>query len=162
MSQSADMKKALLKYVVPNLQDNGFVGEYPHYRRFYSDRIEIISFSAYKYGNAFYVDVSTAYLREDNNNHTGFNGNIDEIVTGNCNKIYRLKGNFDGLFFYTDVYFKGGIYMGVSDKKAETYKKGFFDIRVQKADSDIYKKVCDRVNKQMNKAYKWWSKMSKK
>ncbi len=162
MSQSTEMKKALLKYVVPHLQENGFGGEYPNYRRAYSDRIDIISFTTYKYGNAFYVDISTAYLRDDNNNHTHFNGNYNEIVTGNCNKIYRLEGNFDHLFFYTDVYFSWGLYLGVSDKKAETYKKGLFDIRVQKADQNIYKRVCNKVNKQMRKAYKWWNKMSKK
>ena len=166
MSQSEKMKKALLEYVVPVLKENGFCGEHPNYRRVYDDRIDIICFHPNPYGNAFYVDISTVYpnrpKEKQNVDYRTFDGNFDNVVTGDCFKMYRLKGNFDSMFFYTDVYFCWAFYMGVSDKKAETYKKGLFDIRVQKAGPDIYKKICDKVNKQMSKAYKWLDKMSKK
>lgn len=164
------MKKALLQYVVPGLKENGFVGEHPNYRRFRDGRIDVICFHPYPYGNAFYADISTVYPdrpKEEQNvsylNCFGFDGDFDNVMTGHCRKIYRLKGNFDGMFFYTDVYFSlvGAFFMGVSDKKAENYKKSFFEIRVQKAGPDIYQKVCDKVNKQLNKAYKWWDKMSR-
>lgn len=167
MSQSEKMKNALLKYVVPDLKENGFCGEYPNYRRIYDDRIDIISFHPYKYGNAFYVDISTVFPNRPTgkqNINRDFDGDLENIVTGNCSKIYRLRGNFERKFFYTDVYlsFWGSPYLAVSEKKAETFKRGVFDIRVQKSSPDIYRKVCDKVNKQMRKAYKWWNKMSKK
>ncbi|MCM1368084.1 MAG: DUF4304 domain-containing protein [Roseburia sp.] len=164
MSQSEKMNKALLTYVIPRLEENGFIGEYPNYRRAYEDRVEIISFHPWKYGNAFYVDISTAYLRDSNNNlHNFTDRDINTVTTSDCNKIYRLKGNFDRKFFYTDVYLcPGAIFLGVSEKKAETYKRGFFDIRVQKSSPEIYIKVCDKINKQIKKAYKWWNKMSKR
>ncbi len=127
----------------------------------------MISFHPYKYGNAFYVDISTVFPNRPNgkqNVSPFFDGDFDNVMTGDCSKIYRLHGNFDGAFFYTDVYlsFLGSPYFAVSEEKAKTFKRGFFDIRVQKSSSVIYKKVCDKVNKQMKKAYKWWNKMSKK
>lgn len=167
MGQFDKMKKALLEYVIPNLKDNGFCGEYPHYRRVHDDRIDIISFNTYKYGNAFYVDISTVFPNRPSgrqNVNRFFGGDFDNIVTGDCCKIYRLKGNFEHLFYYTDVYlsFLGSPYLAVSESKAKTFKRGFFDIRVQKSSPEIYKRVCDKVNKQMQKAYKWWNKMGKK
>ena len=165
MSQSQKMKQAITANVVPNLTQAGFCGEYPHFRRVYSDRIDIVSFAPYKYGNAFYVDISTAYLRDKNNNLTKhFDGNFDTITTSDCSKIYRLKGNFGDKFFYTDVYFcllTGAYYIGVGENN-KNFKPRFLDIRVQKANSDIYKRVCDKVNKEMIKAYKWFDKMTRR
>lgn len=162
MTQAQQMRKALLASVVPNILREGFTGEYPHFRRTFADRIEIISFAPYKYGNAFFVDISTAYLRAQNTNtHSGFNGNFNTITTSDCRKIYRLKGNFDEKFFYTDVYFCWAHYIGVGENN-KSFKPMLWDIRVQKAGPDIYQKVCDKVNKQMQKAYKWFDKMSKR
>ena len=165
MSQSQQMKQALIASVVPNLTQQGFCGVYPHFRRVHADRIDIVSFASYKYGNAFYVDISTAYLREKNSNISKhFDGNFDTITTSDCIKTFRLKGNFDDKFFYTDVYFcllTGAYYIGVGENNT-SFKPRFLDIRVQKAKSDIYRKVCDKVNIQMKKAYKWFDKMSKK
>ena len=165
MSQAQKMKQAITANVVPNLIQEGFCGEYPHFRRVHADKIDIVSFAPYKYGNAFYVDISIAYLRDTKNNtNNSFDGNFDTITTSDCIKIFRLKGNFGDKFFYTDVYFcllTGAYYFGVSENN-KTFKPRFLDIRVQKSNSDIYKTVCDKVNKQMKKAYKWFDKMSKK
>lgn len=168
MSQSEKMKKALLTYVVPKLTENGFCGEYPNYRRVVDDRIDIICFNPYPYGNAFYVDVSTVFPNrpegKQNVNNLFFDGDFDNIVTGHCSDFYRLQGNFDDLFFYTDVYFcllGGAYYIGVGENN-KTFKPRFLDIRVQKSSPEIYKKVCDKINKQMSKAYKWWQKKSRK
>ena len=61
MTQSQKIKKALEENVIPKLLADGFVGKYPNYRKVYPDRIELISFPKYKYGNAFYVLASIAY-----------------------------------------------------------------------------------------------------
>ena len=165
MSQSKKMKQAILANVVPNLTQAGFCGEYPHFRRVHADRIDIVSFAPYKYGNAFYVDTSTVFLRDKNNNLSNrFDGNYDKITTSDCIKIFRLKGNFGDKFFYTDVYFcllTGAYYLGVSENN-KSFKPRFLDIRVQKANPNIYEKVCDKVNRQMLKAYKWFDKMNRR
>ena len=61
MTQSQKMRKALEEKVISKLLIDGFIGEYPDYRKVYSDRIELISFPKYKHGNAFYVLASVAY-----------------------------------------------------------------------------------------------------
>ena len=44
MSQSQKMRKALDNFVIPNLIEKGFTGEYPHYKKVYDDRIELLVF----------------------------------------------------------------------------------------------------------------------
>ena len=61
MTQAQKMNAALEREVVSKLKADGFVGKFPHYRRFFPDRIEIISFPKDKYGNAFHVEASIAY-----------------------------------------------------------------------------------------------------
>ena len=164
MSQSEKMKRALLEHVIPGLKANGFCGEHPNYRRVVGDRIDIICFNTCKYENAFYVDISTVFPdrpKEKQNVHRFFDGDFDNVTTGDCRDMYRLSGNFGDQFFYTDVYFCWGYYLGVSENN-KTFKPIFPDFRVQKATADIYKKVCDKVNKGMRKAYKWWDKMGKR
>ena len=162
MSQSQKMKQAIIANVVPNLIQEGFCGEYPHFRRVHADRIDIVSFASYKYGNAIFIDISTAYLRDEKNNVTNrFDGNFDTITTSDCSKIYRLKGNFGNLFYYTDVYFRLGMVEGIGENRKD-FKRKPTGILLQKADENIYGKVCDLINKRMKKAYKWFDKMSKK
>jgi len=168
------MKHAILNKVVPELLKNGFIGEYPDYRRFFSDRVEVISFCRYKYGNAISVEVSVTYFRKQNNNTTAeFNGDYNTITTSYCCDFYRLRGNFEelipnGLFYYSDVYCNVfGVshlfeYHGVSEEKAKTYKKSRTEFLVQKADENTCDKVCNLINKRLNYAYKWLHKMSKK
>ena len=157
------VKKALEENVISKLLADGFVGKYPHYRKVYSDRIELISFPKYKYGNAFYVLASVAYPSREremqNVNYRFFNGNFDELITDDCRSVYSMKGNFGELFYYTDVYWRVGdlCCMGISEEKAKTYKRKWYELRLQKADENIYKKVCDQVNKKLPKIYKWWA-----
>ena len=61
MTQSQKMRKALEEKVISKLLIDGFIGEYPDYRKVYPNRIELISFQKYKHGNAFYVLASVAY-----------------------------------------------------------------------------------------------------
>ena len=168
MTQSRKMQKALEENVISLLIADGFVGEYPNYRKIYQDRIELISFHKYKYGNAFYVLASVAYPNREkekqNVDYNYFQGNFKELVADDCGGLrYYLKGNFGDLFYYTDVYWCGGAlgYMGISEEKAKTYKRRWYELRLQKADENIYQKVCDQVKKKLPKIYKWWAKMGK-
>ena len=168
MSQSQKMRKALYKYVIPNLTEKGFVGEYPHYKKIYDDRIELLVFQTNKWGNSFTVEVSTVFLpksKRDSNFGSGEFETIENATVWDTNLRYRLKGMFDGWFYYTDVYKQKIIgttfYNAVSEKKAQNYIPEKNEVLVQKAGDEIYHKVCEEVNRQMPKAFKWWDAFNK-
>ena len=169
MTQSQKMNAALIREVIPRLLSDGFEGAFPHYRRVFPDRIELISFPKYKYGNAFYVQASVAFpdneKDEQNIEHHLFSGNLETLIADDCRKRYMLRSRFGECFYYTDVYivqlFGGIMYQGVSEKKMETYRPKCFDIHIQKYNEDIYQCICDEINRKMPRIYKWWSKMAK-
>ena len=168
MSQSQKMRNALLKYVIPNLTDNGFIGKYPHYKKEYDNRIEMLVFQTNKWGNSFTVEISTVFLpnRKRNSNTYNFNSKpTKDLTVWDTNLRYRLKGIFDGWFYYTDVYSQKmesfTFFHAVSETKAKDYIPADNEVLVQKADSDIYRKMCEEVNSQMRNAYKWWDAFNK-
>ena len=162
MSQSSKMRKAIDKYIIPSLTSNGFIGKHPHYKKVYEDRIELLTFQNNKYGNSFTIEISTIFLdaKRDSNFYTWDFETAEEATVWSTNIRYRLKGMFDGWFYYTDVYCQkiGSriFYNAVSESKARTYVPLKNEKLVQKADEDMYCKVCCEVNKQLKKAYKWW------
>ena len=50
MTQAQKMNAALEREVIAKLKADGFEGKFPHYRRVFPDRIELISFPKDKYG----------------------------------------------------------------------------------------------------------------
>ncbi len=168
MSQSQKMRRALYKYVIPNLTEKGFVGDYPHYKKIYDNRIELLSFQTNNWGNSFTVEVSTIFLPKSKRNSNFCNGEFEPIENANVwdtNLRYRLKGMYDGWFYYTDVYKQKILaityYNAVSEKKAKNYFPAKNEKLIQKANDEIYCKVCEEVNKQMVKAFKWWDAFEK-
>lgn len=162
MTQLQKMRKALFENVIPNLNAKGFVGEYPHYKRVYNDRIELLAFETNKWGNSFTVEVSTVFLPErkrDSNFCDDESKSIENVTVWDTNLRFRLKGMYDGWFYYTDVYRQkiGSMifYNAISETKAENYIPAVNEVLVQKADDDVYCKVCEVVNRQMGKALKW-------
>ena len=168
MSQSQKMRKALDNYVIPNLIEKGFTGEYPHYKKVYDDRIELLVFQKNNWGNSFTVEISTVFLpckKRDSNFISGEFKNIEEATAWDTNLRYRLKGMYDGWFYYTDLYREKigrmTYYHAISEEKAKDYTPANNEKLVQKADEDIYFKICQEVNKQMEKAFKWWDAFNK-
>lgn len=167
MGQSAKMKAALRAYVIAPLLNDGFVGKYPHYRKVYDDRIELFTVQTNKWGNSFTVEVSTVFpLREGSgkNFDVSYGVPLEEINVWHTNKRYRLKGMFDGWFYYTDVYARGLFskeYTAVSEAQAASYVPEKRARLVQKADDSLYREICDQVNRQMKAAYKWWRDLSR-
>lgn len=164
MSQSYNMKKSIIKNVVPKIIEKDFYGKYPNYYRKYDDRLEMICFASLKYGNAIVVECSVVYLNESKENdniayhwyeYENKPFDINTISTAYCKKFYRLKGHIQGNFYYTDVYRDIWGYHPVGEKRRETYKKGLFGYRVQTADEHIYDKVCEQINLRMHKIYEW-------
>lgn len=168
MSQSQKMRKALNKYVIPNLTEKGFVGKYPHYKKIYDDRIELLVFDTNKWGNSFTVGISTIFLPESKRNSNCYTSSFEKIedaTVWSTNLRYSLKGMYDGWFYYTDVYKQKigflTIYNAVSETKAKDYIPAKNEVLVQEADDDIYRKVCEEVNNQMDRAFKWWDAFNK-
>ena len=168
MSQSQKMRKALSKYVIPNLTEKGFFGEYPHYKKIYEDRIELLVFQTNKWGNSFTVEISTVFLpqsKRDSNFCSGDFEAIENATVWDTNLRYRLNGLYDGWFYYTDVYKQKinlmTFYNAISETKAKNYIPAKNEVLVQKADDNIYCKVCEEVNNQMSKAFKWWDAFNK-
>lgn len=168
MSQSQKMRKALSRYVIPNLTARGFIGKYPHYKKIYDNRIELLVFDTNKWGNSFTVGISTVFLPESKRNSncytTSFEKLEDATVWSTIDR-YCLRGMYDGWFYYTDVYKQKigsvTIYNAISETKAKDYIPAKNEKLIQKADEEIYHKVCEQVNQQLPKAFKWWDAFNK-
>lgn len=170
MSANQKMKAALRQYVIPELINEGFTGNYPHYRRVFPDRIELLAFQWNKWGHSFTVEVSVFFLNQQGlaANFTSDKSDIplSEVNVWHTNRRFRLKGMYDGWFCYSDLYCRRigfqKFYTAVDEKDAASYIPNPHEHLVQKADEDTYKTVCGEVNKQLKSAYRWWKKMSKK
>lgn len=71
-----------------------------------------------------------------------------------------MPGMFNGWFYYRDVYrkrtlFFGNIYYDVPEKEAASFipQRGYK--LVQKFDKDTAVHICEEINGQFGRAYKW-------
>jgi hypothetical protein len=107
MTQREKMLKSLNKLVIPLLAQQGFQGKFPHYKRKFDDRIELLVFMTDKNGGVFNIEISTIFPdcnRELSNYYTQEFETVDDVTVYSTNNRYRLDGMFDGWFYYTDVY----------------------------------------------------------
>jgi hypothetical protein len=169
MDERQKMIEALKSNVIPQLRTNGFKGTFPHFKRSFTDRVELLVFQWNKYGGSFTVEISVIFPSGNDPNYYKISDNetIDKINVYSTSKRYRLDGYFDGWFYYTDVYrsiIKSNLFKKIYHYQSATekQKKRFeFDDSwelVQKADDHIYNTVTDIVNQQLKSAYTWWSK----
>jgi len=163
MSQSKKMRNALSEYVIPNLIVKGFAGRYPHYKKICDDRIELLVFQTNKGGNSFTVEVSTVFLPLSNRRSNFLGGDfksMDDATVWDTNLRYRLEGMYDGWFYYADLYKQKiksmTFYNAISESKAKDYIPAENEVLVQKANDDLYRELCEEVNRQMEKAFQWW------
>ena len=166
MTQAQKINNALKERVVPRLIEDGFVGKFPDYKKVCDDHIKLISFWNDKYGNAFRVVVSIIFPNEAPEHRNiayhwmEYDGKsdlpIDEIGTEYCNRKYFMKGNFGQDFCYSDVWYDFFMENRVSDKKAKTYKKKWYEIKLQSGGDATNEKICELINKRLPKVYKWW------
>ncbi len=166
------MQSALKKYVFSKLVEKGYVGKYPHFMKRCENYIELISFVTNKYGGSFYIETSVAFPQSKNKNYYLVNNETEnDLTVFNTNIRYRLKGMFDGQFYYSDVYkghykfraFKKSIiYESVlCREKAEPYIKMGYKC-VQYFNENTAVEICKKINSQLEKAYKWMEKFEKK
>ena len=167
MTQSDKMQAALLERVVPKLTEQGFGGEYPHFRRVFGDRIELLGFVHHQYGGAFNVEVSVIFPQrpKEQSNHNLQGLELPEKATVfSARKRFRLKGMFDGWFYYTDVYKSTRVlankqtyetFEPVGEQRKRSFIPGPNQVLVQQADDDLFEKIADEVNRQLEDAYAW-------
>ena len=167
MTNHEIMKKSIMSNVVSALAEKGFTGKYPHYRRIDRDCIELITFQTNKWGGSFTVEVSAIFPHSNDTNCTHKQIETESVTAWDTNNRYRLKGMYDGWFYYHDLYAKrvlgfGKVYHSVSENRKSSFvvPKGYR--LVQEFSEEKAKAVCDEVNLQLKKAYKWLEKFKKR
>ena len=55
-----EMVNHLSKIVIPVLREKGFKGSIPHFRRFTSERIHLLTFQFDKYGGGFVIEIANS------------------------------------------------------------------------------------------------------
>ena len=170
MTQAKRMQEALMERVIPLLIEQGFTGEYPHFRREQGDRIELLGFLDHKYGVGFNVEISVVFpqrAKEQTNCSTHAFEAPEKATVFSTVKRYRLPGTFDGWFYYTDVYKTTKqvsqkhtleSYEPVSEQRAKSFIPGMNQTQVQAADDGLYARIADEVNSQLEEAYEWGKK----
>ncbi len=172
MTNREIMRRALHEYTIAPLLAKGFDGKFPHFRRETADHIELISFVISNRGGSFYVEASVMFPNRKHKNYYLVGDQTEKDITVfSTEKRYRLKGMYGGEFFYSDIYrtripinrFRFAfVYEGVlSSEKAETYEKLGYQC-VKRFDAETALKICDTVNRQMEKAFSWMKKIEKK
>lgn len=92
--------------------------------------------------------------------------NIERLTVWDTDERYRLKGMYDGWFYYRDLYSKfvlgfGRVYADISETKTVVdLPKGYKQI--QKFDEKTAERICFEVNKQLEKAFKWLAEVEKR
>ena len=113
------------------------------------------------------MEVSAVFPQHKNKNYVPWDGlSVDELDVWHTIERYRLNGMYEGWFYYRDLYVKhilafGKHYIDVSEKNAESFvvPKGYK--LVQKFDDAAAQQICDEINKQFKKAFKWLEKFEK-
>ena len=161
MTNRDTMRSALQQHTVPLLICRGFTGKYPHFRRAREGCIELLSFQTNKWGGSFTVEVSAAFPKAEDTNYSLYGSMTEKTLNVSAtNQRYRLPGMFDGWFYYTDVYRKrtllfGSVYHNVSERDAGSFvpPKGYR--LVQRFDAETAARICEEVNRQLDRAFAW-------
>lgn len=166
MTNNQIMKKHLELNVIGPLCAQGFTGKYPHFRRVKEDGIELISFRTNKHGGSFTVEVSAVFPDKENKNFVSNNNlSVNDLTVWDTDERYRLKGMYDGWFYYRDLYSKyvlgfGKDYIHISENAVDpAVPKGYK--LVQRFNEDTAELICEAVNRQLINAFKWLDKFEK-
>lgn len=165
MSDRDIMLKALKNTVIKDLQSQGFTGKYPHFKRKKEDCIELIDFQTNKYGGSFTVEVSAVFPNSSVTNLADLTATVDEdkIEVACTNERYRLKGMFDGWFYYRDVYrMPGGFYHDVPEKEKDTFNPSDEWKLLQAFDELVAEEICEEISLQLDDAFDWLYKLESK
>ena len=160
------MMNHLNNTVISSLHEQGFVGKHPHLKREKENCIELITFQRNKHGGSFAVEVSAIFPGRKNPNYVLADGvSLDGINVWHTDERYRLKGMYDGWFYYRDLYSKyilgfGKDYLEVAETVQNvSIPKGYK--LVQRFNDNTADKICNEISKQLTKAFCWLNKFEK-
>ena len=175
---SKKMRKALDELVIAPLKEQGFVGEYPHFRRVTSgERIELIvvEIGTGRYGNQFGVCGAVIFPKEADIQHRNYAPVLDkqpleEITVYHTRLRESLPGMSYGGFYYADVYEERMepttdvprvwySYEAVSEKRAATFQPREGQRLVQKYDENTCVMLAEEANRQMPRLLNWMAKL---
>lgn len=157
------MLNALNSTVVKELKSQGFTGKHPHFKREKKNCIELISFQTNKYGGSFTVEVSVIFPDSKVTNLIDENIEISKANVFCTNERYRLKGMFDGWFYYSDVYrMPQGFYHNVPEKEKDTFNPSDEWELLQAFDELAAEEICEEVSLQLADAFDWLLKIESK
>lgn len=175
---SKKMRKALDELVIAPLKEQGFEGEYPHFRRVTSEeRIEllVVEIGTGRYGNQFGVCGSVVFPKEADILHRNYAPVLDELPLDEITVYHtRLRESLPGMsyggFYYTDVYEERMepsndipkvwySYEAVSEKRAATFQPRENQRLVQKYDENTCVMLAEEANRQMPQLLRWMAKL---
>lgn len=157
------MLNALNSTVVKELKSQGFTGKYPHFKREKKNCIELISFQTNKYGGSFTVEVSAIFPDSKVTNLIDENIEISKANVFCTNERYRLKGMFDGWFYYSDVYrMPQGFYHNVLEKEKDTFNPSDDWELLQAFDELVAEEISEEISLQLDDAFDWLFKLESK
>ena len=171
---SKKMRKTLDELVIAPLKQQGFEGEYPHFRRVTSDkRIELIvvEIGTGRYGNRFSVCGSVIFPKEADILHRNYAPVLDKLPLDEITVYHtRLRESLPGMpyggFYYADVYEERMepsediprvwyFYEAVSEKRAATFQPNENQRLVQKYDENTCVMLAEEATRQMPQLLKW-------
>lgn len=158
MSNREIMLKALNKTVIKDLKSQGFTGKYPHFKKKKEDCIELISFYTNKYGGSFTVEVSAVFPDSKVTNLSDLKAQVDgeNIEVACTNQRYRLKGMFDGWFYYRDVYRSPtGFYEDIPESRADIFTAPEDWELLQPFNEITAENICEEISLQLDDAFEW-------
>lgn len=175
---SKKMRKALDELVIAPLKQQGFEGQYPHFRRVTSEaRIEllVIEIGTGRYGNRFGVCGSVVFPKEADILHRNYAPVLDKLPLDEITVYHtRLRESLPGMsyggFYYTDVYEERMepsndipkvwySYEAVNEKRAATFQPRETQRLVQKYDENTCVMLAEEANRQMPQLLRWMAKM---
>ncbi len=158
MSNREIMLKALNKTVIKEFKEQGFEGKYPHFKKKKDDCIELVDFYTNKYGGSFTVEVSAVFPGSKVTNLSDLKAEVDEddIDGAFTNQRYRLKGMFDGWFYYRDVYrLPTGFYEDIPESRADIFTAPDDWELLQSFDEITAENICEEISLQLDDAFEW-------
>ena len=131
-----EMIKNLNEIVVPALRQINFKGSFPHFRRFTSERINLLTFQFDRSGGGFVIEIANC---KPDGFTTSWGQEIkpNKLTAHDLNNRKRIQSNMKTESSLTDDWFRYD-------------KKYFLGLR------DIYKKVCKDVLSKLDFAVDYW------
>lgn len=164
MTERERMKQALLTHFLPVLHEMGFDGEWPNYRRIAQDKVDLLSIVFDKWGGAFAMEISYAYLGVQAGNLLPGQGGVspEQLTVFKTYKRKRLPQAGGWIYFCDLVRIKspdGDTLYSLTEKQKQAFlqKIPSEDFLIEEEVGEgIYCRSAVTAVKLLKSAEKWW------